>query len=156
MTADRHCLISLNSMNSLPSIHDHSLLEYCVDLANRRVVLITLPESARIYPDTPARETVFDGMESHHFGAVAASVIFLDIEESPLSEFLRAHELEFNEGARIVGAPAWWRGSVSAAEKYLVERDVHAFDITSSYGFDGWVLAASVRQSITRPTQPHP
>lgn len=135
-------------MNALPNIHDHFLLEYRVDLANRKIVLITLPESGRLNPDTSALETVFDGMESHHFRAVAAGVIFLDIEEAQLGEFLAAHELEFNENARTVGAPAWWTGSVSAAEKYLVERDVHAFDINSSYGFDGWVLAVSVRQSM--------
>jgi hypothetical protein len=137
-------------MSPLPNIHDHSLLEYRVDLADRQVTLITLPESARTNPGSKALETVFSGMESHHFGPVAAGVIFLDIEEAPLSNFLPAHELEFNEGVKTVGAPAWWRGSVSQAEKYLAERDVHAFEISSSYGFDGWVLAVSVRQIIAK------
>ena len=143
-------------MNSLPSIHDHSLLEYRVDLANRRVTLITVPEPARIKPGTTALETIFDGMEGHHFGSVAAGVIFLDIEEAPLEEFLPAHEIEFNEGSRMTGTPVWWKGSVSEAQRYLTERKVRAFEINSSYGFDGWVLAVGVRQSIGRPATSFP
>ena len=143
-------------MNPLPNIHDHSLLEYRVDLANRRVTLITVPELARIKPGNPALETIFDGVEGHHFGPVAAGVIFLDIEEAPLAEFLRAHEIQLDEGSKSVGAPAWWKGSVSVAQNYLTERKVHAFEISSSYGFDGWILAVSARQSIVNRETPFP
>jgi hypothetical protein len=131
-------------MNRLPDVHDHSLLEYRVDLANRRISLITLPEEARSAPATQPVVTVFEGLEGHHFDRVSSAVIFLDIEEVPLSEFLEAHAQELSEGHDSVGAPSWWRGSIEKALAYLIARKVQAFEINSSYGFSGWVLAASL------------
>jgi hypothetical protein len=37
-------------MTMLPSIHDHSLIEYRVNLSDRQVTLITLPEEAAFGP----------------------------------------------------------------------------------------------------------
>jgi hypothetical protein len=133
-------------MKTLPNIHDHSLLEYRVDLANRRITFTTLPESARSLPNIPPVKTVFEGREGHHFDLVASGAIFLDIEEAPLVEFLKAHETELDKGSKSVGAPSWWGGSIEKACAFLIERNVHAFEINSSYGFSGWVLAAHVRQ----------
>jgi hypothetical protein len=107
-------------MTTLPNIHDHSLLEYRVDLANRRITLITLPESARLLPNVPPVKAVFEGREGHHFNRVSTGVIFLDIEEAPLVEFLKAHEVELDEGFKSVGAPSWWGGSIEKARAYLI------------------------------------
>jgi hypothetical protein len=74
-------------------------------------------------------------------------VIFLNIEDIPLLEFLKAHETELDEGSKSVGAPPWWGGSIEKARAYLEERRVRAFEINSSYGFSGWVLATQVRRS---------
>jgi hypothetical protein len=134
-------------MTMLPSIHDHSLIEYRVNLSDRQVTLITLPEEARSRPGIDPVVTVFEGLEGHHFERVSSGVIFLDISELLLSEFLLEREAELAEGHRLVGAPGWWQGTVSAAEAYLNSRGARAFEIDSSYGFSGWVLAASVRQS---------
>jgi hypothetical protein len=134
-------------MSNLPNIHDHSLLEYRVDLTNRKITFVTLPESARTQPNSPPVLTIFEGREGHHFDSVSSGVIFLDIEEVPLSEFLKDHELEFDEGSKSVGAPPWWGGSIEKAVAYFVGRNVHAFEINSSYGFSGWVLATHVQQS---------
>jgi hypothetical protein len=134
-------------MNSLPSIHDHSLLEYRVDLANRRITLITVPEEAGYRSNVEPLFTVFDGLEGHHFDAVSSGVIFSDIEETPLADFIRSRQIEFDATSKMVGAPVWWRGSPDEAEAYLATRHVHAFEINSSYGFSGWVLATEVRQS---------
>ena len=133
-------------MDSLPNIHDHSLLEYRVDLANRRITVITLPEEARSQPNAKPLLTVFEGREGHHFDRVSSGVIFLDIEEASLPDFLKDHESEFDEGSKSVGAPPWWSGSLEKAQAYLVARNVHAFEINSSYGFSGWVLATQVRR----------
>jgi hypothetical protein len=133
-------------MISIPNIHDHSLLEYRVDLANRRITLITLPEAARSEPTVKPRHTVFEGREGHHFGAVSSGVVFLDIEELPLFEFLKSHQTTFDESSRMFGAPSWWNGSLDVAERYLTGLSVHAFDICSSYGFSGWVLATHIHQ----------
>jgi hypothetical protein len=126
-------------MKTLPNIHDHSLLEYRVDLTNRRITLITLPESARSLPNNPPIKTVFEGREGHHFDRVSSGVIFL-------LEFLKALEIELDEGFKSVGAPSWWGGSIEKARAYLIAGNVHAFEINSSYGFSGWVLASHVRQ----------
>jgi len=134
-------------MGDLPNIHDHSLLEYRVDLANRRITFVTQPEEARSQPNIEPVLTVFEGREGHHFDRVSSSVIFLDIEEASLSDFLKNHERELDEGSKSVGAPPWWGGSLEKAQAYLVGRNVRAFEINSSYGFSGWVLATQVRRS---------
>jgi hypothetical protein len=106
------------------NIHDHSLLEYRVDLANCRITFITLPEKAAS-PIVQPRQTVFEGREAHHFDAVSSGAVFLDIEEIPLFEFLRSHQTEFDETSRMFGAPSWWNGSLEAAERYLTGPLVH-------------------------------
>jgi hypothetical protein len=105
-----------------------------------------MPESARALPNFSPVRTVFEGREGHHFDRVSTGVIFLDIEEAPLVEFLKAHEIELDEGSKSVGAPSWWGGSIEKARAYLSARNVQAFEINSSYGFSGWVLATHVRQ----------
>lgn len=130
----------------LPSIHDHSLLEYRVELIHRQIAFITLPEATRTQPDVRPVHTVFEGREGHHFDAVSTGVILSDIEEAPLSDFLASHQVEFEQGHKSVGAPSWWRGSVAEALAYLTERGVRAFYINSSYGFSGWVLAREIKQ----------
>jgi hypothetical protein len=134
------------TMSDIPNIHDHSLLEYRVDLANRRITFFTLPEQARSQLNTKPLLTVFEGREGHHFDKVSSGVIFLDIEEASLSEFLKDHESELDEGSKSVGAPPWWGGSLEKAHAYLAGRNVRAFEINSSYGFSGWVLATKVRR----------
>jgi hypothetical protein len=133
-------------MNMLPSVHDHSLLEYRVDLINSRIVLITLPEAARTQADVRPVQTVFEGREAHHFDAVSTGAILFDIDEASLSEFLASHRDEFDKGHKSVGAPSWWRGTVAEALAYLTARGVRAFEISSSYGFSGWVLATEIKQ----------
>ena len=133
-------------MDDLPNIHDHSLLEYRVDLVNRRITFVTLPEEARSQPNTKPLLTAFEGREGHHFDRVSSGVILLDIEEVPLSDFLKDHEGELDEGSKSVDAPPWWGGSLEKAHAYLVGRNVRAFEINSSYGFSGWVLATQVRR----------
>src|ERR1700737_435546 len=98
-------------MTALPSIHDHSLIEYRVNLQDRQVTLITVPEEARSRPGVEPIVTVFEGLEGHHFERVSSGVIFFDISEVPLSQFLGEHQHELEEGHRLAGVPAWWQGS---------------------------------------------
>jgi hypothetical protein len=99
-------LLRSMSMITTPNIHDHSLLEYRVDLANRRITLVTLPEVGRSDPTVKPRHTVFEGREGHNFSAVSSGVVFLDIEEIPLFGFLKSHQTEFDESSRMFGAPS--------------------------------------------------
>lgn len=131
-----------------PSIHDHSLIEYRVNLLESRVTLITRPPAENSNSARGWVATMFEGLEAHHFERVSSGAILLDIEEPPLADFLQSHEHEFAEGHRRDGAPSWWRGTAAAAEDYLRERGARAFEIASSYGFAGWILAAHVHQSL--------
>jgi hypothetical protein len=89
---------------------------------------------------------VFEGHEGHYFDTVSSGVIFLDIEEVSLSDFLKDHEGELDASSTSVGAPPWWGGSLESAHAYLAGRNVRAFEINSSYGFSGWVLTMQVRR----------
>jgi len=132
----------------LPSVHDHRLIEYRVNLRDREITLITLPVAARSQPEPEPVATVFEGLEGHHFERVSSGVILSDISELPLLDFLKDHEREFSEGHRLVGAPSWWQGTVAAAEVHLGSCGTRVFEINSSYGFSGWILASSVHRGM--------
>ncbi len=127
----------------LPSVHDHTLLEYSVSLERATIAMRTRP--SRFGEDV--RLLVFEACEAHHFKHVSEGSILGHIVEHSLPAFVAAVEAELNEGFHESGWPAWWRGSISDAIGYLNAREIRAFEITSAYGFSGWVLARSVRAS---------
>jgi hypothetical protein len=129
----------------LPSVHDHTLLEYCVSLDRASVVLHTRrPGIAE--PDRPSEQSlIFEGCEAHHFRHSSPGSILGHIVEYPLPAFLANIRAELDEGSRESGWPKWWQASVPAALEYLGARSIRAYELTSAYGFTGWVLARSVR-----------
>jgi hypothetical protein len=137
----------------LPSIHDHTLLGYRVSLVDSEVALRTVPDQRACADPVFEREVVFEGCVAHNFEHVSEGTILGWLLEVPLEQFVAAHGAQFEEGWRQSGWPPWWHDSAAKALAYLQQRDVHAFEITSSYGMGGWVLARSVRTSPAEPTE---
>jgi hypothetical protein len=128
-----------------PSIHDHTLLEYCVSLERSSVVLRTRRPGAAEAASGSEQSLVFEACEGHHFRHSSPGSILGHIIKHPLPAFLQSIQTELEEGYRQSGWPNWWQASVPDALNYLGARSIKAFELTSAYGFSGWVLARSVR-----------
>ena len=129
----------------LPSIHDHTLLSYRVSLNAGEIALCTTPDSPSCLEPVGFREVIFEGCEAHYFQYAITGTILGWLIEIPLDRFINEHGAQFDDGFRQGAWPSWWRGSAIQALSYLSKRDQHVFEISSSYGFDGWVIARSVR-----------
>jgi hypothetical protein len=54
----------------------------------------------------------------------------------------------------MAGAPGPWAESLETASTYLLEQKIQAFDLSSSLGLSGWVLAREFSNSAAQPSFP--
>ena len=121
-------------------VHDSLLTAYSVDSEARELVLRCEPHhgSAR----TPF-QVVFTGVEAHHFPAPQLPAILDEIGEVPMAAFLESQWGTIAAGFRTCGWPGPWGVSVQEAAAHASSHGLRAFDVSSSYGLSGWVLAKS-------------
>ena len=123
------------------SVHDNHLVSYEVDGVAKRIVLHT--EYA--YGEEPFEKTdvVFEGVLDHYFrNPILPSIVF-DVEEVEIQAILIRDKELINEGHRIGGWPSFWRDSADEMLEAISNNGCKMFEISSSYGLDGWVAAAS-------------
>ncbi len=123
------------------SVHDNHLVSYEVDGVAKRIVLHT--EYA--YGEEPFEKTdvVFEGVLDHHFrNPILPSIVF-DVEEVEIQAILIRDKDLINEGHKIGGWPSFWRESGDEMLEAISKSGCKMFEISSSYGLDGWVVAAS-------------
>ena len=126
-------------------MHDNHLFGYTVDGDARRIVLRT----ERREPNRPveAVDVIFDGVVAYSFQYDCLDNIIFDICEQPLDGALEAHWSEFEAGHRASGWPRFWQGDESKTRvriATLVEQGARWFELTSSYGMEGWVFCHSI------------
>lgn len=119
--------------DALP-IHDNVLLSYTVDSAERRITLQTL------YNQKERTDVVFSGVLAYHFEGDSLRTILFDIYEVSLEQLLGEYAALF-ERRRNYGWPVLVYGSHDELLQKLRLYDVKAFEVRSSYGLDGFVLA---------------
>lgn len=107
-----------------------------------------------MYPDLPAgmpreSELTFQGVEAYHLAHDNLSTILGCVVVRPLEQFVKQHEAEFSAGFARAGWPHFWRGSVSEAVTYLLSKQQRAFEIVSTVGPTGWILAAGTDAAVT-------
>jgi hypothetical protein len=122
--------------------HDNRLIGYAVDGRNRRIVLHT----EDVHGQNPPRflDVVFEGVEFYQFRCAALVSIVLEILEQPLRRALEGRSAELDEAYRRCGWPDRWDHDPSRRETDLREleaRGLRFFEIESSMGFEGWVVA---------------
>jgi len=123
----------------MPSVHDNHLFAYAVDAKTRTVILHT--EYAYGLPPYAQTDVVFTGVLDHYFrDAVLPSIVF-GVDEIDTQEMIREHKEQIDEGHRIAGWPSFWRDTVEGMAMVISEGGYKTFEISSSYGFHGWVVA---------------
>jgi hypothetical protein len=123
------------------SIHDNRVVSYEVDGDRRRIVLHTRFEEREPFEYT---DLIFEGVFAYHFQNDNFGNILFGVEEVGVSQLVFANSSLFEDGSKYAW-PGPWNESIEACTGYLRTKGAKAFEISSSYGLDGWVIAESHR-----------
>lgn len=124
-------------------VHDSLLVEYIVSSEPSQLVFSVHPSDG----SAPAPfKIIFHGAVAHCFKAPLLPAILLSIEtisaETLISEIWRRIE----HGHKAHGWPGSCAASLADAIKFVRSSSLHGFNIESSDGLSGWVLATSVKR----------
>jgi hypothetical protein len=138
----------------MSNVHDNHLVGYDVDGEAGRIVLRT----ERRAGGAPFQKTevVFEGVEAYSFRHDCLSNIVFDISEEPMDVAIQEHWAEFEASHRQSGWPRFWHGDESKMKERLaalVKDGAKWFELSSSYGMEGWVLCRSIEYRARRPQQ---
>lgn len=124
------------------SIHDNLLVSYEVQCEKRTISLRT--EYRVENKPTEFTTVVFEGVKGYHFENDAFGNIIFDVENVSIERFLKEHGAELLESNRMAGTPGRWVKDLDSAPGYLHEQGIRAFELSSSLGLSGWVLAKEI------------
>jgi hypothetical protein len=131
------------------SWHDYHLTGYLVEGTAHRISLdVCWPYGT----DTDVRRAhvVFSEVEGYFFEHDLGGNILFSIEEEQVESFLRYHAEKFQHESKW-GWPLFWQGDVGSTQRYMMNRSLKPFDISTSYGLSGWVVAESVESYAIAP-----
>jgi hypothetical protein len=133
------------------SIHDNFLVSYEVLHETREICLHT--EYRDVALDAPFEYTdvIFRGVFAYHFTQDNFSNILFGIDETTTENILADNKALFEAGERY-GWPGIWNRSDATLRAYLTENQARGFEISSSFGMYGWVLARSMEFIAAMPS----
>ncbi|RYG98364.1 MAG: hypothetical protein EON58_07355 [Alphaproteobacteria bacterium] len=124
-----------------PGVHDSLLVAYSVDSSTGMLVLSVEPH----HDSAPKSFTVaFSGAVAHCFDTPLLPAILYGITQVPAADLIRSEWPVIERGFKLGGWPGHWASSLGAALAFLEASDLKGFQIESSIGLSGWVLAESV------------
>jgi hypothetical protein len=126
------------------SVHDNRLISYEVLCARRQIVLHTeFRDRGEPFEFT---DVIFNGVAAYDFfhDSDMGTIIFDIPEIAPMNIYL-AHADQFLEGKRH-GWPGEWARSAELAAEYFEQNHVKGFELDSSCGMSGWVLAQDMQK----------
>jgi hypothetical protein len=121
------------------SIHDNRVVSYEVDGERRRIVLHTRFEDR---DPVECTDLVFEGVLAYYFENDNFGNILFGVEEIPVSQLVAHNRRLFEAGSKYAW-PGPWNESPEASIQHFESTGAKAFEISSSYGLDGWVVADS-------------
>jgi hypothetical protein len=124
------------------SWHDYHLIGYSVDGLHSSVTFNVLwPYDNDI--DVKSANIIFTGVEAYLLKHDLGGNILYAVEEWPLKDFLITSKSFFDKEKKW-GWPLFWKGSIEETLKYLNENQLKCFEISTSYGLQGWIVCVSV------------
>ena|SRR6185312_14486584 len=125
-----------------PDVHDSQVIAYSADSLSAEVVL-----HLRAGPEgSPLFDLRFHGAVAHQFPFPLMPSWVFDLVPIPADELLAREWGTIAEGYRLVGWPGNWAESLEHAQAFCTSMGVTGYDLETSYGIDGWVLAKSVER----------
>lgn len=128
------------------SVHDNVLVSYEVLCERREIRLCTeFRDRGEPYELT---DVVFIGVVAYDFwhDSEIGTIIF-DITEVPASDIYDQHADQFHAGIRY-GWPGKWAKSPEIAAAHFNQHSIRGFEISSSCGMSGWILACDMHKLI--------
>jgi hypothetical protein len=117
-------------------VHDSLLTGYVVDGASRSIILYARPNQG----DGAALDVKFTGVVAYHFeGDCLQNIVFDLVEVTP--EEIVGDGSTFLERNRQHGWPRGWDSKVEGAAQFLRRQGCRCFELSASYGMNGWVAA---------------
>jgi len=122
------------------------VVSYEVDGERRRIVVHT-----RFDGRLPVEFTdlVFEGVLAYHFENDNFGNILSSVEEVPVARLVAGCRSLFEEGSKYAW-PGPWNESPEASLDHFQSHGGKAFELSSSYGLAGWVIAESYRVEAVR------
>ncbi len=129
------------------SVHDNRLKRYTVNEGNKTILLETIFRDAETDEIT---NVLFSGVAAYFFEnhSLQLGTIIHDIEEVDTATLLDSNWRKF-EGGKKWGWPGYWAETKESAQTYFNENEIRAYDISSSCGLCGWVLAQGMEISAS-------
>jgi hypothetical protein len=125
-------------MTVLHAIHDSLLVGYSVNSETRDLILSLQPHQG----STPSPFTVvFHGTMAHRFEWPLLPAILFGITPVNVDSMLMETWPFIERGFRACGWPGPWADTLANAQNFARTAVLQAFEVDSSYGLSGWVLA---------------
>jgi hypothetical protein len=122
-----------------PSVHDNVLVSYEFRCEEQTIILHT--EYREDAKPTEFTNVVFEGVRAYHLQNDAFGNIIFDVSEIPMEQFLNRYGGELFELERMTGSLGKWVEALDTAPGYLREQEIKGFELSSSLGLSGWILA---------------
>jgi hypothetical protein len=132
------------------SVHDNSVVAYEVLAKEKKIVLHTECDSHEL------TDIVFEEVLAYDFENDLFGTIIFDVKEVDLSVLLKEKAAMFEGGWRY-GWPRGWERDKEDIEVFVRRLKMRAFELSSSYGMSGWVLArrmSKVQKGANQLDQP--
>lgn len=122
-----------------PTIHDNTLLGYNVDSRFRKITVQTeRPESeGRV-------DVIFSEVTGYLFEHDPFGTIFYGIEEVDPNLLMKNNWDLIQDGCRESGWFGAWAQSLERATAHFAANSIKGYELSSSIGMSGWVLAKSM------------
>ncbi|WP_427051615.1 hypothetical protein [Paenibacillus sp. TC-CSREp1] len=120
------------------SVHDNEVISYEVNLKDKYIVVHTENRGEAVKID-------FKHVMAHLFEEHLCGSILLDITEYEMNRFIDEHKEVF-EKHKPYGWPINYE-SIDELTEVLTQEQYKCYIISSSYGFNGWVLAKELNMT---------
>ena len=129
-------------------VHDSLLVAYSVDSSNGELVLSVEPQHGSALAPFSVQ---FHGAVAHSFETPLLPAILYGINKITAADLVRSEWQAIERGYKLGGWPGPWAGSLQDALAFVEASDLVGFQIESSYGLSGWVLAKSATSTASGP-----
>ena len=131
-----------------PGVHDSLLVGYSVNSERQELLLSIKPH----HDSAPAPFAVlFQGVAAHSFDTPVMPAILYGITRISAGDLIRADWPAIERGFKLGGWPGPWADTLTNATDFADSKGLSGFQIESSYGLSGWVLAQSAGLHASGP-----
>lgn len=121
------------------NLHDYKILSYTVNLEKSSILLLVCGENKNV--DT-IQQVVFSDVLCHNFQVELQGSVISDLLEHNISTFIK-NNINLLKINQQYCWPIFYK-NINELEKFLTVNNYIYFEITSSYGLNGWILAKNI------------